>query len=103
MLALRKFIFTFSAGRAASILFLLVMLFLCSIHITGTNHDVDSNGLGLIDGLSAGIILVALIAILAPLSSMNRFSRRPLMRWTSMPATTVHFWVSSCPEAPLRR
>lgn len=103
MQGLRRFIFTSSSGRAACILWFLVFLFLCGLHVAGIHHDVDSHSLGLINGLSAFIIFVALMAVLVPLSSTNRFSRRPPLRLISMPSATVHRLIPSCPEVLLRR
>lgn len=100
---LRRVIFVSSSGRAVCILLFLVFLVLCGFHVAGTVHVGDSPGLGLINGLSAFIILVALMTMVIPLSSANRLARVPLLKVSSRPSATVQRRITFCPEVPLRR
>lgn len=50
-------------ARGACLVLLVLFVLICGVHLTGILHDSDPGGLGLVDGLSA-IVLVGVLALL---------------------------------------
>lgn len=58
--------------RGACLVLLLVFILICGVHLAGIHHDSDSDGLGLVDGIS--IILLAAVLGFA-LIALSRWRR----------------------------
>lgn len=91
-------------STSARILFLVVLVLfvlICGLHVAGAHHGTDVDGLGLVDGLAA---LVLVGALLAGLAATRR--RRVLGAWASgLPIRRERrpqFAISSIPVVPLR-
>ncbi|MFN2490821.1 MAG: hypothetical protein ABR529_14030 [Actinomycetota bacterium] len=48
--------------RGACLVLLLIFILICGVHLAGIHHDSDSDGLDLVDWLTA-ILLIALLAL----------------------------------------
>ena len=61
-----------SWARGACLVLLVLFLLVCGIHLAGVPHDSGPDGLGLVDGLGA-ILLVGALALTLSLMAMGRW------------------------------